>query len=813
MRLSGWRRGWRRGGVNPPGSSADESARPGATPGRAALSKLLAQPEQGWSSLLLVLGLLSMVAFSVSSSRRLVLGDEEPTGALMVTMLAAGVIGYLLAQSSLGLVRAHLLGACAAACVLLMVAGAAVAGEAEVLVLDMDVLGGRMQDLSARLEVELGLFLGDAQAAPATTTFLVLGALCWSTAQFSAFSVFRHGRGGPAVMATGVLLFLNEALPALRPPSGGLPTLVLLAVFSTLAMLLLMRLQLGTQSRQWLGRHIADSGDVSRLFLRTGTLFVIVAVAGATSLTAIATAPSQDFDSGALEEPLDDLRAELSRWLTLFAVDVTAEPSTTFDDRLEVQDVWQQGEGVAFVALVEGGLRGNYWWASAFADFDGRSWTRRETSEEEVSAGEPMAIPVDASGAGPFAVQASVTPRRSSLAVGTLLGPSEPAWASRGVRVRSLGDREGLSEITFLEEVLQGGSYTVSSTVHDYEAGTSSLTASRLRAAGTAYPAWVGRYLQVNDGAAGRLTEQKAQEILELASARGLDTAYDQARLLQDQLRALNYATSIQGLCRAGENVPECLLRTETGFCQHFASTMIMVLRELEIPARLVNGYLPGTSVGGDRYEVPMQALHAWVEVYFPDIGWVRFDPTPGDQLRRYQQQATRLPEGDPLASPGPFETVAPDDASESEIPGEQPSASPSASGSLSSGGDDSAVWSTLSMAGGLAAALLVAVAGLLLVRLRRLPEDDGGLAYRRIVSLAARLGYGPHPSQTEYEYAASLSRSLPAMRDDLYVVARARVETTYGRRRVEGEQRAILRRAYARIRTALLRLSWRSRE
>ena len=97
-------------------------------------------------------------------------------------------------------------------------------------------------------------------------------------------------------------------------------------------------------------------------------------------------------------------------------------------------------------------------------------------------------------------------------------------------------------------------------------------------------------------------------------------------------------------------------------------------------------------------------------------------------------------------------------------------------------------------------------------MRLRRLPGNDGGLAYGRIVGLAARLGYGPQPSETEYEYAASLSRTLPAVREDLYIVAHARVEKAYGRREVEGDQRALLRRAYARIRMALLRLSWRAR-
>jgi hypothetical protein len=109
-------------------------------------------------------------------------------------------------------------------------------------------------------------------------------------------------------------------------------------------------------------------------------------------------------------------------------------------------------------------------------------------------------------------------------------------------------------------------------------------------------------------------------------------------------------------------------------------------------------------------------------------------------------------------------------------------------------------------------ALLLTLLSVVLLFRLRRLPGDDDGLAYRGVVSLATRLGYGPHPSQTEYEYAGTLSEAIPTVRHELYVVADARVETAYGQRRLDAARRGSLRRAYARIRTALLRLSLRRR-
>ena len=94
---------------------------------------------------------------------------------------------------------------------------------------------------------------------------------------------------------------------------------------------------------------------------------------------------------------------------------------------------------------------------------------------------------------------------------------------SRDVRVRSLGDREGLTEVTFADEVLRGGSYKVTSAVHDYEAGEGSLTASALRATDDDYPAWIGRYLRVDAGASGPRTSRLATDIRLAAERSGLD--------------------------------------------------------------------------------------------------------------------------------------------------------------------------------------------------------------------------------------------------------------------------------------------------
>ena len=72
------------------------------------------------------------------------------------------------------------------------------------------------------------------------------------------------------------------------------------------------------------------------------------------------------------------------------------------------------------------------------------------------------------------------------------------------------------------------------------------------------------------------------------------------------------------------------LFVTRAGHCEYFASAMAILLRTLDIPSREVNGFLPGeyNNLAGD-YIVRASDAHSWVEVYFPDNGWITFDPTP----------------------------------------------------------------------------------------------------------------------------------------------------------------------------------------
>jgi transglutaminase-like putative cysteine protease len=70
-------------------------------------------------------------------------------------------------------------------------------------------------------------------------------------------------------------------------------------------------------------------------------------------------------------------------------------------------------------------------------------------------------------------------------------------------------------------------------------------------------------------------------------------------------------------------------LQTKTGYCQHFAGAMALMARLLGIPARVAVGFVRGHYVDGE-WQVTDHDAHAWVEVWFPEYGWLPFDPTPG---------------------------------------------------------------------------------------------------------------------------------------------------------------------------------------
>jgi transglutaminase-like putative cysteine protease len=154
-------------------------------------------------------------------------------------------------------------------------------------------------------------------------------------------------------------------------------------------------------------------------------------------------------------------------------------------------------------------------------------------------------------------------------------------------------------------------------------------TPAQLRSAPDA-PDSMGRYLQLPDDLPSEVALQASRVV------KGLPTAYDQALALQDWLRSdeFTYSTEVAGSIGDGNGSAAILgfLETRAGYCVHFASTMAVMARLLDIPARVAVGFTRGTPTGDGSWLVGLHDAHSWPELFFQGVGWVAFEPTPGER-------------------------------------------------------------------------------------------------------------------------------------------------------------------------------------
>ncbi|MBP1622779.1 MAG: transglutaminase-like protein [Acidobacteria bacterium] len=106
---------------------------------------------------------------------------------------------------------------------------------------------------------------------------------------------------------------------------------------------------------------------------------------------------------------------------------------------------------------------------------------------------------------------------------------------------------------------------------------------------------------------------------------------FSKAKALEQYLQSnFGYSLVLRGTPNNKDPLATFLFDVRAGHCEYFASSMAIMLRQLGIPSRLVNGFRAGeyNRIGGN-WTVRQYHAHSWVEAYFPPYGWVEFDPTP----------------------------------------------------------------------------------------------------------------------------------------------------------------------------------------
>ena len=249
---------------------------------------------------------------------------------------------------------------------------------------------------------------------------------------------------------------------------------------------------------------------------------------------------------------------------------------------------------------------GHYWRAGAYDRYTGDGWVRTgETRPYDTQLSRPEAEDV-------HTVRQTF---RAESTVSTMPAAWKPARMERGEDRALVTELGGLQPTRSFD---RGEEYRLISLVPE-------TTPEALRTAGTDYPDHVeARYLQLPESTPDRLGRFTANVTAEA------DSPYETAVAIERWLEE-NKEYSLDVDRPDGDVASGFVFEMDRGYCTYYASAMVAMLRTQGVPARFVTGYTPGERVDSNRWVVRGLDSHAWVEVYFPDVGWVRFDPTPAE--------------------------------------------------------------------------------------------------------------------------------------------------------------------------------------
>ncbi|MDN5861318.1 MAG: DUF3488 and transglutaminase-like domain-containing protein, partial [Pseudonocardia sp.] len=235
-------------------------------------------------------------------------------------------------------------------------------------------------------------------------------------------------------------------------------------------------------------------------------------------------------------------------------------------------------------------------------------------------------------------------------------------------------------------------------------------------------------------------------------------TAVDKAVALQEYFSGADtgFTYSLATAPSGGDDaLVEFLTVGKRGFCEQYASAMAVMLRTLDVPSRVAIGFTGGTE-DGDRRVISTSDAHAWVEAWFPGIGWTTFDPTPLADGRTITPPyvAEALAERDGAAGAAAAEPDPPRESTAPAAAPEPPSAQPPADQVTAGGVPVGLVVTGLVL---VVMALVVIAPALLRARQRGLRlaaasaggPDAVGAAWEELLAESADRGVVAEPSDT----------------------------------------------------------------
>jgi len=264
------------------------------------------------------------------------------------------------------------------------------------------------------------------------------------------------------------------------------------------------------------------------------------------------------------------------------------------------------------------------WRGVALDYYDGISWRAPAdaTYAKAVPGGPHFDLPPSSTTFGTGVERRDVVRRRPGF-LGVLIAPGQPSAVDVAGRILLVSGG-------FFVVNAPGGSYPMTYTVTSRSTEPASSELSRTPVAARAGESVPGYALQLPDTVPERV-RLLGQQITALATDRDTATRAVESYLHEHETYRLDSPVPPPG----DDAVDNFLFVAHTGFCEQFAAAEVVLLRSAGVPARMATGFVGGEPSGDHRTLLGSDA-HAWVEVWYPGIGWAASDPTAGS--RRAEQ-------------------------------------------------------------------------------------------------------------------------------------------------------------------------------
>ena len=588
---------------------------------------------------------------------------------------------------------------------------------------------------------------GEAATDP-TVFILFLGSTAWTSAFVGTFALTRSGRPWDALAFVGFCLVVNVSM--------ALTNLIAdLVVFTLGSLVLLVRLHIVSLQDRWQRNNIVPSGEMDWRLLRGGLTWALVLVIMAFFTPRVGAAEVLGKAYNVFETPYRSVETE---WQRFFAG--VSGPSRlrgiSFSDAIRLGQSPNLSDRVVMTVDAPSG---HFWRAISYDFYTGNGWRTSET--DKVDKVSPPVLGRERFDAT-FAIQ---VPNQSGL-----FGANEPVKVSIPAQFLTGADRSYSTGIRAVRGGQAAETYTVTSFV-------SSADKAVLRRAPTVYPDYIrARYLQ--------LPSTLPQRVRDLAHriAGNESNPYDIAETIESYLRiTYHYAPQVKAPPPGRDPVDYFLFDAKEDFCEYFASSMAVLLREMGVPARFVEGYTTGTlDPNTGKYVVKELDAHAWVEAYFPNYGWIEFEPTPSQapflRIDSDLSGGSALPGDDterPIDDPdNPRRERGEDGGLGQNL---DPGTDPGEAGQAQLDRFD-----PLPVVSVLLALFALGLLAFARFQMRFRGQQPIDAAWGKARLLAAYAGYHSHPSQTAYEYAAMLGEAVPDAKSPIQDIADARIRDRY---------------------------------